>query len=97
MKAEGLNDKLCQRLSAISRASYYRSKARLKKLALGITPPSKARRKQNKPQWGEAEKQLVLKIRRENPTYGKNKIAVIIKRDYNKILRERAIIENLNE
>jgi len=39
----------------------------------GIVPPSKKPKKLNKPKWGEAEKQLVLKIRRENPTYGREK------------------------
>lgn len=85
-KAEGLPDDACQRLSGLSRASYYRSKAALAALDRGVTPPSKARKRQNKRQWGEAEKQLVLAIRRANPAYGKEKIAVIIKRDHGRPL-----------
>jgi transposase InsO family protein len=85
-KAEGLSDEACQRLSGISRASYYRSKAALAALAQGATPPSKARKRQNKRRWGEAEKQLVLAIRRANPAYGKEKIAVIIKRDHGRAI-----------
>jgi len=85
-KAEGLTDEACQRLSGISRASYYRSKAALAALARGVSPPSKARRRQNKRRWGEAEKQLVLTIRRANPAYGKEKIAVIIKRDHGRAI-----------
>lgn len=81
-KAEGLSDKSCERLSGISRASYYRSKAALAALAQGISPPSKARKRQNKRRWGEAEMQLVLAVRRANPAYGKEKIAVILKRDH---------------
>ena len=82
-KAEGLSDKATSKLSGISRASYYRAKASLAAIARGITPPSKARKRQNKPSWGEAEKQLILAIRRNSPTYGKAKIAIILIRDYN--------------
>ena len=57
----------------------------------GIVPPSKRPLKLNKPRWGESEKQLVLEIRRENPTYGKAKIAVIIKRDYEKQISESTV------
>lgn len=81
-KDEGLSDAACARLSGISRASYYRSRRDLQSLARGITPPSKVRKKQNAPQWGEAEKQLVLMIRRANRTFGRDKIAVILKRDH---------------
>jgi len=35
--------------------------------------PSKRPKSVNKPLWGEAEKQLVLRIRREDTTYGKGK------------------------
>lgn len=82
LRAEGLNDAACARLAGFSRASYYRSRTALAKLQRGIAPPSKARKRQNQPRWGEKEKQLVLRIRRENPTYGQDKIAVILKRDH---------------
>jgi transposase InsO family protein len=59
---------------------------RLAALAQGISPPSKARKRQNKRQWGEAEKQLVLTIRRANPAYGKEKIAIIINRDHGRAI-----------
>ncbi len=85
-KAEGLTDEACQRLSGISRASYYRSKRALAALDRGVLPPSKARKRQNKRQWGEAEKQLVLTIRRANPAYGKEKIAIIINRDHGRAI-----------
>lgn len=83
LKAEGLSDEACARISCVSRASYYRSRAALEDLKKGKVLPSKARKRQNKPHWGEAEKQLVLRIRRENPTYGKEKIAIILARDHN--------------
>lgn len=82
LKAEGVSNATCKEMTGISRATYYRYKAVLKTLESGGTPPSKRPKKVNKPQWGEPEKQLVLRIRRENPTYGKEKIAVIIRRDF---------------
>ena len=82
MKKEGVSDALCRQYAGISRATYYRYKRQLIKINKGIIPPSKRPHKRNKPQWGEAEKQLVLRIRRENPTYGKEKIAIILQRDF---------------
>jgi hypothetical protein len=58
----------------------------LVKLKQDITPPSKRPKSVNKPLWGEAEKQLILRIRREDTTYGKEKIAVIINRDHDKAI-----------
>jgi hypothetical protein len=58
----------------------------LVKLKQDITPPSKRPKSVNKPLWGEAEKQLILRIRREDTTYGKEKIAVIINRDHDKAM-----------
>ncbi len=82
LKAEGVCDQKCQQFSGISRSTYYRYKRVLNKLKQGITPPSKRPKSVNKPLWGEAEKQLVLRIRREDPSYGKEKIAIIIERDH---------------
>lgn len=81
-KQEGLNDKLVQEIIGYSRATYYRAKKVLCDLEKGILPPSKRPKRINKPRWGEAEKQLVLHVRRENPTYGKDKIGVILRRDH---------------
>lgn len=52
--------------------------------------PSKKPKALNKPRWGEAELQLFLKIRRENPTYGKEKIAVILNQDHAQLFYLRA-------
>ena len=54
----------------------------------------------NKPRWGEAEIQLVLRIRRENTTYGKEKIAEILQRDHGFTMSESTvgrIIKHLKE
>jgi len=91
LKTDKVSDKLAQEFSGISRATYYRYKRRLKDLAKGITPPSKKSQRLNKPQWGETEKQLVLGLRRENPTYGKEKIAIILKRDHRQTISESTV------
>jgi len=81
LRSEGVSVAKCAGFVGISRATYYRRRARLKALAKGIVPPSKAPIKRNKPRWGEAERQLVLEARRTDETYGKAKIAVILRRD----------------
>jgi len=86
LKAESVSNQKCQQFSGISRATYYRYKRILNKLKQGIAPPSKRPKSVNKPRWGESEKQLVLGIRRADPTYGKEKIAVIISRDHGKTI-----------
>lgn len=92
LKSEGVSDKLCQEFVGISRASYYRSKKVLENLKdKKILPPSKRPHRVNKPLWGESEKQLVLRLRRENPTYGKEKIAIILKRDHNQTISESTV------
>ncbi len=72
-KRNGGTDAFAKKYAGISRATYFRRKKILNALHKGITPPSKRPKKFHKPRWGEAEKQLVLKIRHENPTYGKEK------------------------
>ena len=81
LRAEGVSPAKCAEFVGISRSSYYRYKRVLKDLAQGIAPPSKAPKRRNKSQWGEAEEQLVLEVRRENKTYGKQKIGAILRRD----------------
>jgi hypothetical protein len=41
--------------------------------------------------WGEAERQLVLRLRRDNPTYGKEKLVIILKRDHNSTISESIV------
>jgi hypothetical protein len=81
LHVEGVSTIKCAEFTGISRATYYRRRARLKALTKGEVPPSKAPNKRNKPRWGEREMQKVLALRRANKTYGKAKIAVILNRD----------------
>ena len=60
LRAEGVSEAKCAEFVGISRATYYRRRARHKALARGVLPPSKAPKRRNKPHWGEREKQLVL-------------------------------------
>ena len=91
LRAEGVSESKCAGFTGISRSSYYRRRARLKDLAQGKVPPSKAPRKCNKPRWGEREKQLVLEVRRKNKTWGKAKIAVVLRRDHKSTISESTV------
>ncbi len=91
LKDDGASEALCRELSGLSRATYYRHKKILDDLKKGISPPTKRPKTLNKPKWGEAEMQLVLRIRRENPTYGKFKIAIILKRDHGATISESTV------
>ena len=63
----------------------------LKDLAPAILPPSKAPKHRNKTQWGEAEKQLVLEVWRDNETFGKEKIGVVLRRDKNQTISNSTV------
>jgi hypothetical protein len=91
LKAEGVCDKKCAQFTGISRSSYYRYKHVLRRLERDMTPPSKRPKHRNKPCWGEVEKQLVLRLRRENPTYGKEKIGTILRRDHGQTISDSTI------
>jgi putative transposase len=91
LKTSGLSDQDCQEIVGISRATYYRYEGHLTQLARGIFPPSRKPKTFRKAVWGESERQGVLRLRRENPTYGKAKIAVLLKRDHGLCLSESTV------
>jgi len=91
LSIEGVSLKLKQEIVGVSRATYYRHKKILKNLRKGFIPPSKRPKSLNKPRWTESHKQLVLTIRRANPTYGKEKIAIILKRDHGQTISESTV------
>jgi Fe2+ or Zn2+ uptake regulation protein len=91
LQQEGVNLKLLQETTKISRATYYRHLKILKNLEKGIAPPSKKPKNLKKPKWGESQKQLVLQIRRANPTYGKEKIAIILSRDHGQTISQSTV------
>lgn len=96
LKKEGVSDKLAQEIVGVSRSSYFRAQALLKDLEKGILPPSKRPKKSRQPTWGKLESDLILKIRKENPTYGKQKIEVILKRDHACFLSQSTVGRILN-
>jgi transposase len=91
LKKSHLSDKVCQEIVGISRATYYRYERHLKKLTKGIPLPSRRPKTFRKALWGESEKQSVLRLRRENPTYGKAKIAILLKRDEGRRISESTV------
>jgi len=91
LASEGVSIATAQQILGFSRSTFYKMKKTLKGLEKGISPPSKRPKKVNKPRWGEAELQLVLKVRRDNLTYGKEKIATILKRDHGFTMSESTV------
>jgi IS30 family transposase len=73
---------LRKELGVVSRATYFRRKKILNDIKHGIQPPSKRPHKLNQPKYTTAQVHLILKLRTENPTFGKEKIALILKRDH---------------
>jgi transposase len=87
LKKEGLSDKKIQSIIDISRSTYYRRKKFLKDGIIKSKKPKVTR----KSKFGEDVRKLILKIRTENPTYGKFKIAVIINRDHKIQISESSV------
>lgn len=87
-KSEGCSNKHCQNHADISRSTYYRYKKRIKNLEMfKSTKPYNVREKQ----YTQSQIDLIIKIRKESPTYGKFKISVILKRDYGVTLSESTV------
>ena len=82
LKTSGVSDGVCQETLGISRSTYYRYVQKLKAMSMGIPLPSKRPKQLRRPQWTEAQIQQLLALRRAYPTYGKAKLAVILKRDH---------------
>ena len=78
----------CSRILAlevmkISKATFYHWKKRYKNFSLeGLENKSRRPKNLRKSKWTIDDEKLVLKIRKENKLWGKNKISVIIKREY---------------
>jgi IS30 family transposase len=81
-----------KRLGTISRATYFRRKKILNNIIKNkIAPPTKKPQKTNQPKYTKVQIELILKIRRKNPTYGKAKICIILRRDHNINLSESTV------
>lgn len=97
LKREGVSDEVAHSFSGISRATYYRYRKVLRNLDKGLFPVSKAPKHKRQSGISQTTRDLILKIRQENPTYGKAKISVIIKRDHGQKLSESSVGRVLTE
>jgi len=83
LKRRGVPDDEIARITSISRPTYYRNKAAVKKYGFkGLEKKSTAPKRKRVSKIPQTTRDLVLKIRRINPTYGKEKITIILKRDH---------------
>jgi transposase len=83
MRSEGCTEKTALQAIGISRATYYRWMARWKKLGvIGLEPGSRKPHKVKQPTWTDEIRNLVIETRRKFPMWGRDKIAVILKREY---------------
>jgi len=91
LKSGGVSDEVAAEFSGISRATYFRYLRVLLNLRKNIYPPSKTPKRKRQSGFAESMQQLILSIRRSNPTYGKNKIAVVLKRDHGLGISESSV------
>jgi len=83
LKASGSNEAVILAVLEICRSTFYRIKAQYDKHGLaGLEPKSKRPNNVRKPSWDSKTESLVLKLRKQEPTWGKNKIHRLIVRDH---------------
>ena len=99
LKCHNVPEQEISNITGISRASFYRYLKQIKTYGLkGLERRSKRPKTLRKSQIPKETIDLILHLRRLNPTYGKAKIAVILKRDYDVIWSESSVgrvIKNL--
>jgi putative transposase len=83
LKKRGLPDHEIHRITGISRSTYYRRKNRLKVYGVqGLNNFSKRPKRTRQSDVPQRVIDLILAIRKDNPTYGKHKIRRILFRDH---------------
>lgn len=89
LKENKVSDKEIARITGISRATYYRRKKAITLLGIkALENKSKAPHRKRQSKIPKETISLILDVRKDNPTYGKAKIAVILKRDHNVLISE---------
>lgn len=84
LKARKVPDKEIAKITGISRSTYYRLKKSLDRHGLrGLESKSKRPKRFRQSKIPKETANKILAIRRKNPTYGKEKITIILKRDFN--------------
>jgi transposase len=97
LKKKGLSDHEIHSITGISRSTYYRRKKRLKIYGVqGLKNLSKRPKRTRKSDVSESAIDTILTIRKENPTYGKQKIRHILVRDHRITYSESTIGRILN-
>jgi transposase len=87
MRAEGCSIETALTALKLSQSSFYRWRKDYKKFGLrGLEPGDKRPLNVRKPEWKQAAVQQILHLRKQNPLYGKAKIAVLLKRDHQIVL-----------
>lgn len=83
LRSDGTNESVIFSVLGISRSTFYRIKRNYTKYGMtGLETKSNRPRNIRQPKWGKGLEKLVLKLRTEEPTWGKNKIHRLIIRDY---------------
>jgi transposase len=92
LKAHNVPERDIAQITNISRATFYRYQKQIKTYGLkGLERRSKRPKTFRSSKIALEEINLILKLRRENRTYGKAKITVLIKRDHGIILSESSV------
>lgn len=88
LSQSGVNISLIQEITGISRSTYYRYKQKVLRLSpLETRRPKRFRKSRVLPE----VIQLIRRLRQEDPTYGKQKIHTILKRDHGVCLSESTV------
>jgi transposase InsO family protein len=83
LKAEGCSHETALKVLGLSKSRYYRWKKTYQKQGLaGLEKQSKRPDRVRTPSWSNELALLVLKLRKNNPMWGKAKIHAVLKRDY---------------
>jgi transposase len=91
LKQEGVDVATIPKTLGISRATYYRRRKMYAGMMRGVWPPSKRPKHPRSVCWTAVQVELIRQIRRENPTYEKEKIAIILKRDHEQKISQSTV------
>jgi transposase len=82
LRDEGVSIWTCQSIVGISQATYYRYKQKIRNLSKGVPLPSKRPKKLRESKVSEVIIKKVFEFRKQNSTYGKDKITILLRRDH---------------
>lgn len=83
LKEDGGRECVILSVLGISRSTYYRTKRQYERYGMaGLEPGSKRPKNTRQPSWDAKQESLVLKLRKQEPTWGKNKIHRLMVRDH---------------